>query len=991
MRKMLLLFVVCLSLLTPISARAQGPTPPPSLVEVCYPEGRFHPIECAKAIWNTAGFGGVALFILGVLTVYLFVSPTGKAFQTWIGEIVGNRLRSFSKPVSPDEIQRRQAEYLAELEKSETLHNHEEDVARFDLYLSALYADENPLKPSEEKVFVDLESDLSVEQRIGLSIKSETQQQKSFVELKTFASLAEAVCHVDEQTGKPFPALALLGEPGAGKSTLLRQLARQAVRERIEDPAKPLPVFVSLSEHQNGSPANFLRQHWKRKLGFDGFDNALAKGGVWLFLDGLNEMPAANYHGRVGEWRSFLGGLPEGNRAVIACRIADYGKGLDLPRLTIHPMNEERIRKFLSKRAPDRAESLWNALEKDREEESGRMYELAQIPFWLVMISSLSGRDGLPRNRARLLDQSIDRWLDYERNIRLGGLKINDDQCDAFKAAMIHLAWTGLSRSQNYTFDMSEARKLLGAKHSALGVDAALELAKNCNLLLVEPPEKPAKARFHHQLLQEYFAAYELARRFLAGKRLAKLWKIPWRDWKFIRSDWDPLPSPPQTNWVEAVVLTAGLMKTEDAERFALTVLPHNPPLAARCIRESGVKISDATIEKVKSRLQADLENPHVRLTARLAAGKMLAKLGDPRLLGRRGEVELPEGKKLAFIAPDWVEIPEGSFQMGTTPRQALLLMLQRVNPTPDELHPHLVSLSAFKMARYPVTVAEYRCFMDAGGYQNDDYWKQENSLRWRNALLPYEESYQYQYIRTLRENKEAILRQVDIWVKQGSWSPVQAENVRDSLNSDDDKLREQWEDNEKAKRDEAGKVIHPWLWDYQQYTVENQPVIGVSWYEACAYAAWLTETMRKKGLISEQEEIRLPTEAEWEKAARGTKGRLWAWGNLWRSSYANSLEGRVMQPTTIGAYPNNKSPYRIEDMIGNVWEWCLDWYDENAYQNRTDGVQNPRGTQTGSARVFRGGSWLGSRFIARCAVRVRGGPVVFNFNFGFRVVLSPD
>lgn len=590
MHRTILALVFCANLIFPVSARAQGPTPPPGLAELCYPEGKFHITECFKAVWDAAGLWGVSILVLGILFVSLFITPAGKAFQTWIQEKAENWLRSFSKPAPREEVQRREAEYLLELERSETLRGSEEKIARFDEYLYGLQSDENPLKPSEDRVFVDLESGLSIEQRIGLSVKTESQQTKSFVELKTFASLAEAVKHVDEQTGKPYPALALLGEPGAGKSTLLRRLARQAVHERMEDSSKPLPIFVSLSEHKNVSPRTFLRQHWKQKLGFDGFDNALANEGLWLFLDGLNEMPSKDYHAQVGAWRTFLGDLPDRSRAVIACRVADYGKGLDLPRLTIHPMDDERIRQFLNKRAPDRAETLWEALKKDREDERGRMYELAQIPFWLVMISSLSGKDGLPRNRARLLEKSIDKWLDYERNFRIGGLKISDDQCDAFKEAMIHLAWTGLSRSQNYTFEMDEARKLIGATQTLLNADIAVQLAKDCNLLLVEPPEKPAKARFHHQLLQEYFAAYELARRFLARKNLARLWKTPWRDWKFVKSEWDPLPPPPQTDWVEAVVLAAGMLDAEQAKGFTLAVLPHNPPLAARCILESGLE-----------------------------------------------------------------------------------------------------------------------------------------------------------------------------------------------------------------------------------------------------------------------------------------------------------------------------------------------------------------------------------------------------------------
>jgi formylglycine-generating enzyme required for sulfatase activity len=524
-----------------------------------------------------------------------------------------------------------------------------------------------------------------------------------------------------------------------------------------------------------------------------------------------------------------------------------------------------------------------------------------------------------------------------------------------------------------------------------LSASDTLGLAQDCRVLSLEPILKPNKAKFQHQLLQEYFAAHELAVRFQARRNLARLWKIPWRDLKFVKSEWDPLPPPPPTRWEEAVVLAAGLLSPEDTKNLALAVLPHNPPLAARCILESDVAMDDPITEKLQLRLQADLENPRVRLPARLAAGKMLAKLGDPRLLNRRGEIQFKEDGKITFIAPDWVDVPARNFQMGTTSWQARLLKLQRADVYSREQPAHWVQVGAFKMARFPVTVAEYRCFMDAGGYQNDDYWKEENSLRWRNAPLPFEESYYYQYIRTLREQKEAVLKQVDVWVRQESWSPAYAESVRDAMNSEDEKLRQQWEDYEKAKRDEAGKVVRHWLWDYPQLKIDNQPVIGVSWYEACAYAAWLTEVLRKQGAISEKEEIRLPTEAEWEKAARGTSGRLWVWGSIWNSSYANTLEGRVMQPTTVGAYPKNKSIFGLEDMIGNVWEWCLDWYDENEYRNRRDGVLNPRGPETGSARVLRGGSWYGNRNLARCSCRGWSGPDDFGNDLGFRLVCSPS
>lgn len=739
------------------------------------------------------------------------------------------------------------------------------------------------------------------------------------------------------------------------------------------------------------SPLAFLRQHWNKALGFEGLEDALAEGRLWLILDGLNEMPRADYDLRVGEWREFLRKYcvaGKGNRALVACRVADYGEGMDAPILTVHAMDDERIRQFLQKRNPDHAEALWTALANDRDEGRGAIYELAQTPFWLVLLSSYSGKEGLPRNRADLVDRFIHDWLDYE-NARPQGRVISSDlQREAFIEGMTQLAWVGLSRSQNYTFRRSEAVNFLQRSQAALKAEDILGLARDCSLV----SDEETALRFRHQLLQEYFAAREMARQFMNGKNLSKLWKTPWRRWKFVYSEWTPLPPPPQTFWEEAVILAAGRMDASQAEKLTLRILDHNPPLAARCVLEAGVdlEMNETLVNEVKARLQSGLQNPRVRLPARLSAGKMLAKLGDPRL--PEHEIAVADEKRIACILPDWVEIPASSFQMGTTPAQARLLRWQRASPTQDEFPSHSVYVSAFRMARHPVTVAEYRCFMEAGGYENDEYWKEAGALRWRNAPLPFEESYRYQYIRTLRENKEAILEQVETWVKQGSWSPAQAESVRETMNSDDDSLQRQWENYEKEKRGEDGKVIQPWLWDNKQFAVSNQPVIGVSWYEACAYAAWLTDILRREGTISKGEFIRLPTEAEWEKAARGNTGRLWTWGNLWNSRHANTLEGRVMQPSTVGAYPKNKSPYGVEDMIGSVWEWCLDWYNENEYQERQGKeVKDPCRVDGGDARVLRGGSWGNDRDDARCSFRSGFDPDRFINGIGFRLVCSPS
>src|SRR5262245_31162443 len=105
---------------------------------------------------------------------------------------------------------------------------------------------------------------------------------------------------------------------------------------------------------------------------------------------------------------------------------------------------------------------------------------------------------------------------------------------------------------------------------------------------------------------------------------------------------------------------------------------------------------------------------------------------------------------------------------------------------------------------------------------------------------------------------------------------------------------------------------------------LEDHPVVQVSWHDARAYCEWLTEKMRQQEELKPDERVRLPTEAEWEKAARGEAGNEWPWGNEWDASKCNSYESGLGKTTPVGHYsPAGDSPYGVADMAGNVWEWC--------------------------------------------------------------------
>ncbi len=273
---------------------------------------------------------------------------------------------------------------------------------------------------------------------------------------------------------------------------------------------------------------------------------------------------------------------------------------------------------------------------------------------------------------------------------------------------------------------------------------------------------------------------------------------------------------------------------------------------------------------------------------------------------------EARSSERRSPFEPEMVRIPAGPFLMGSPKRDK-----RREDAEPDQFELNLDY--EYAIGKFPITVGQFRTFIEAGGYREQRFW---TNVGW------------------------------------------QLSNERTQP--------DHWTDKD-------------WVGD------DNLPVVGISWYEASAYTRWLAEATTR--------DYRLPTEAGWEKAARGGlqlpdgrggwhknpyPARLWPWGDEQPDESRLNFNSAVKHTTPVGKYPQGASPYDVLDMAGNVWEWCLSrWAIPYVFPENID-------SEGDSNRVVRGGSWFNNDNQARCSHRLKLHPNLrFDHDVGFRVSLN--
>ncbi len=768
------------------------------------------------------------------------------------------------------------------------------------------------------------------------------------------------------------PKLALLGGPGSGKSTFARELLAQLADGKSPEgiPKDLLPVLITLrdlapalaalnldslpGERQRETLAALVRDQAVSDLarleakGFEpGLREAFDTGGCLLALDGLDEVPH-DLRGLVRRAVQAVIGRYHLAHIILTCRVRSYHGEAVLPNFqerTLAPFDEDKVRSF--------AVAWYNAQKDlgrfDVEEAKSKagnlaeaalapdLRELSDNPMMLTTMALIHQKEiGLPRERVQLYKQAVDVLLRRWQKRKTGDVGPSDEMRAFLKddlrlrATMERLAYEAhLTRAgegdkkeaadleRGKALTLLESRDYLGS--AALAAEFLDYVDQRAGLLVGRggEPNRPANYSFPHRTFQEYLAGCylagqrDMARALFAHAAEGDYWQLAVRlgaeELLFNRRNFNELlntayrlcpPGEPATLQAQRATLWAGeIAALVGKETVESDTAPDGGQPYLKRLRSSLVSLlgrPDRSLRPVRS------EQESLAAIERADAGNALAKLGDPRF--RADAWHLPDEPLLGFV-----EISSGPFIMGSDPKQDRYAQ-------EEEQPQHKLTLPRYFISRYPVTVAQFRAFVEASGH-----------------------------------------------------NPAREESL---------------------------------------LGLPNHPVVNVTWHEACKYCDWLTETLKKwpgtpeplAGLLRGGKwRIVLPSEAEWEKAARGNSQWIYPWGDEFDSNKANTEETSLNTTSAVGCFPGGASPYGLLDLSGNVFEWtCSLWgkdfqkldfkYPYEAKDGR-EAIDAPDSV----LRVLRGGSFfLYDSRLARCTYRLRYPPDGGRRFYSFRAAASP-
>ncbi|MEM9155684.1 MAG: SUMF1/EgtB/PvdO family nonheme iron enzyme, partial [Cyanobacteria bacterium P01_F01_bin.33] len=787
-------------------------------------------------------------------------------------------------------------------------------------------------------------------------------------------------------------AMVLLAPPGAGKSTILRRLELDisARALRGEDECNRVSFFIQLNHFRPAVPGGpppaprfWLNEQWQRRYPqLPPLDRLLRQGRMVLLLDALNEMPVAGEKGfreNVHLWKLFLSEVLEespDNRIIFSCRSLDYSAPLStptlrVPQVRVEPMSDDKIELFLSLYSPLHWREVLASVRNSPN------YELLRSPYFLkLLIDQVEEDDAIPDGRAELLTgfvrQAIRREVERDNPLfEEGDLLTSRDLRQIARwrwKQPIDLPERGtlVPTLSKLAFEMQMRRSSDDASQVRIPYDDALDIVEDADaeeevlkagvaLSVLDEDTASDELLFYHQLVQEYFAA-----RYLAECPEPDLVATPWRaddvrpslaEMLDVLDPADPLPPLRSTGWEETVLIASTLVAEPD--EFVMAIAKRNLVLAGRCAVQPELthRLLPSVVAELRRQLFLRSRHPEADLRARIAAGLTLGALGGPLFQHCEG----PHG---SYLMPEMVAVPAGTYCIGSTKPYT-----DRGRVLNEEMPECEVELEAFSLGRYPVTNAEWSYFIASGGYNDERWWDTAPALEWLHG----------------RRTSEPSRIQARHWRRLfvADSELMESEFAKDYM---DDDTKDRWrervtmtdEDFEAHLKDcyPGGHFVEPRHWRNPHYNNPMQPIIGISTFEARAYANWLEA---QTGLP-----FRLPTEVEWEAAARGDRHWTFAYGDEFAPLKGNTIETHVHGPTPIGIFVEGDTPDGISELTGNTYDLTESLWGDNPAEPTFRYPYDPndgREDMNASSDVFRvgkGGCWYLDRTYARVTYRGR-------------------
>lgn len=725
----------------------------------------------------------------------------------------------------------------------------------------------------------------------------------------------------------------ILGAPGSGKTSALERIAwlmadqSLAVVTRQAPTPEPtpliVPLFVRLADYQGEADLLPLLRRSLNRTGALMLDNDGVRAYLrtpslrfLLLLDGLNEFDREVQERGVKAVRLHLDDYPS-HAIYLTCRVADFDyhwyhrHGFRL--WEIQPLRDE-IEEWQDSR---RASDLHTYLRRHLGEVAGqRLYGRLRSDERLYSLARLPLFLWMFKETG-----GADGALPHDRGHllqqfvrarRLLGSVPKTLRAQA-ERSLEAIGWTMQQQGGLEIEDKTLYTVLATVRGlQSYDLDTLRAYLQKAGLLV---DLESGRYRLLHQLVQEYGAAAYLARQPTFGEQILALAAQEW--------------------WRETLILALWLRQDL-----------HTP----------------AYLEQLMTQATADVR-------VRAEAGLILGQVGDPRFQVQQVSSwktkQTPQSPAagVRLIIPPLVTIPAGEAMLGGDDAEAF-----------DTEYPACTaSVHIFAIAVYPVTNAEYRCFIEADGYQEEQWWLPAG-WAWRQGRAAFDSAAQGRFLHFYQLLQAGVDEMVADWQMKGeivSESDVEYYHWLAGLTAEAF-IQERGGQYQIARQTPAA-------WHNNSFNGANQPVVGVNWYEAMAYTTWLAAMTGQP--------YRLPTEAEWEWAARRQRpsgsGRRFPWGNQWDDGRCNNSATRLNRTSTVGMFPQGATPDGIQDLAGNVYQWTATCFRPYPY-DPADGREDPKAE---GLRVSRGGVWSAGSTHNRCSCRSHPFPLFQNERTSFRLV----